>query len=60
MLEQIDAVQDDLLMPDLGHVQFHQIVRAEQQQSTAVYLVVEEEVHIRLNAVLQTCRSVEQ
>ena len=58
VLEQIDAVQDDLLMPDLGHVQFHEIVRAKQQQSAAVYLIVEEEVHVRLNAVLQAFRGV--
>lgn len=54
MLERVDTVQNDFLVPDLGHIQFVEFVRSEQQQTTAVDLIVEEEVHVWQDTVFQS------
>jgi hypothetical protein len=54
MFEEIDAIQNDFLMTNFGHVQCAQFGRRDQQQTTSVDLVVQKEVHVRQNAIFQT------
>ena len=56
VFEQVQALQDDLLVSHLLHLQLVQVVDGEVQETLAHHVVVHEEVGVRVDAVVQTCK----